>query len=387
MQQGSTQVVERNDSFLSNLRYKIVVVPTLLLYITSRGGVAEISSMQAQGLGRSMNPVGGVLINARSDPRMNLRLLLLALVAVILLVIVGLVTTNVPVRALISGAGAVVVNNCTLDLSCHHIYRNAHFHNIADCLLPAAAKLQGSLGAADVAARPVLCSGSKLAEYLRVLVPKATVLSADRCNCNSAAFSTDMHSDERYEAVAHGALSELLVASGIVDRRPALRRSSAIIWVRRLGHHRIVKHDARLLSALAARLGPITVYDGTISVRATIALFAGARAVVGYHGAGFVNAIFARPPRNLSVCLWEYSTFADLHGTTPWRSNCARLERTNPLVRCHVYRLPLEQLRAANPGQDDADIQNYDYVELSELDVIETAEGLVRCLGGDRGNS
>ena len=75
-----------------------------------------------------------------------------------------------------------------------------------------------------------------------------------------------------------------------------------------------------------------------------VALFANARAVVGYHGAGFANTMFSTH----GACVVEASTHSDLAGNGLWRTNAFMCLPWNPNLRWVVYRIPLAEMLSAN---------------------------------------
>lgn len=143
------------------------------------------------------------------------------------------------------------------------------------------------------------------------------------------------------------------------------RRSGARVFVPGLEHSLRVA-----LSAHTRR--DVYVYAGNESAAQTLAIFANARAVVGYHGAGFgaashaPHSLRAPPPAGAAeltcrvgsaantmfslhgACVVEASANADTAGKTLWRTNAFMCLPWNPLLRWAVYRVPLGQLLDAN---------------------------------------
>ena len=109
--------------------------------------------------------------------------------------------------------------------------------------------------------------------------------------------------------------------------------------------------DAAALAQLqeASKMA-VRFYLGSESLADTVALFARASAVVGYHGAGHVNAVFG--PANLHVI--EISTAFQSQGNSScmslWRTNTLPMDvnRSYPAQRWDVLFLPLSQVMAAN---------------------------------------
>ena len=116
-------------------------------------------------------------------------------------------------------------------------------------------------------------------------------------------------------------------AYGIEDPPPGAAGSILILWRdpalrgRNAGGRAIVDHGW-LVEGLRERFGAarLAVHYGNESAEATVRLFAGAQVVVGYHGAGMVNAVFCRQ----GTLVVEVTTFADAaasHSLQIWRAN------------------------------------------------------------------
>eukprot|EP00316_Scyphosphaera_apsteinii_P017008 CAMPEP_0119302262 /NCGR_PEP_ID=MMETSP1333-20130426/3889_1 /TAXON_ID=418940 /ORGANISM="Scyphosphaera apsteinii, Strain RCC1455" /LENGTH=182 /DNA_ID=CAMNT_0007304569 /DNA_START=452 /DNA_END=997 /DNA_ORIENTATION=- len=117
----------------------------------------------------------------------------------------------------------------------------------------------------------------------------------------------------------------------------------------------------RLLASMTAARSPVRVYAGTEKLRDVLQLFATAEAIVGYHGAGFANCVFAR-----YACAHEMSSFTamdtSIKRSNIWRSNglkcsteaCASTITHGALLKhaktlsWHVHFIPLAQLMLAN---------------------------------------
>ena len=88
----------------------------------------------------------------------------------------------------------------------------------------------------------------------------------------------------------------------------------------------------------------VYVYRGNESTAQTVDVFANARAVVGYHGAGFANTMMSTH----GACVMEASTNANVYGTVPWRTNAFMCLPWNPGLRWAIYRVPLTHMLDAN---------------------------------------
>jgi len=92
------------------------------------------------------------------------------------------------------------------------------------------------------------------------------------------------------------------------------------------------------------------VYQGTESHSDTIAIFRNAALIVGFHGAGFANALFSR---RQPVYVYEWSTYQNVNNTVPWRANSPELVKwmggqLPGQMISRVERFPIQQLGFSN---------------------------------------
>jgi len=152
---------------------------------------------------------------------------------------------------------------------------------------------------------------------------------------------------------------------------------------------------AEALAALRARLrrlrppSVVIEYSGHEDVRSTVALFSRARAVVGVHGAGHANVLFALSSR---VAVVELSTWLDAARSVPWRSNGGVLSRWSTAIEWRTHRLPTEAFiasareRAAfyalkaykGPNSRDLFLTTVSSVAVPAADVASVAEWIER---------
>ena len=103
--------------------------------------------------------------------------------------------------------------------------------------------------------------------------------------------------------------------------------------------------EEQLVAALRASTDrEVYVYRGNETVAQTVGVFANARAVVGYHGAGFANTMLSAH----GACVLEISTNTDTADENRWRTNAFMCLPWNPSLRWAVYRVPLTQMLDAN---------------------------------------
>ena len=107
-------------------------------------------------------------------------------------------------------------------------------------------------------------------------------------------------------------------------------------------------------------------YRGDASILDTIRLFAGAAAVVGYHGAGVTNSLFM--PNQ--ACVTEMSAYCDAEHRTVWR-NCGEcVTQWTPWLRWKLHKIPFRDMLEANglaptatvPADRDSWLKNLLYV-------------------------
>ena len=116
------------------------------------------------------------------------------------------------------------------------------------------------------------------------------------------------------------------------------------------------------------------MYTGKESAMQTVQIFQKARYLVGYHGAGLVNAYFM----NNGTRILEISTYRDLNNSVPWRSNMKEVTKHGTFVT-HVLRLPIQQVLKANNvtyRRHDPDhfVKDLKFVSLTKNDVVNIVE-------------
>ena len=111
------------------------------------------------------------------------------------------------------------------------------------------------------------------------------------------------------------------------------------------------------------------MYTGTESPRKTIKIFQNARCLVGYHGAGLVNAYFM----NNATRILEITTYTDLNNTATWRRNMNEVTKYGSFAK-HLLRIPIQQLLRTNnvsfrANDTDHFVKNLKYVSLTAKNV------------------
>lgn len=301
----------------------------------------------------------------------------------------------------------------TIDFSCPYTGpRSAYYHRIADCLLPSyglldlARAANGSVCILTYPRQPNLmellplltadmrhariidstahCASdlprhavdpfpvrSKLKKYLEAFPSLPNVVG--RYPIDFGANVRKLHRD--ISKVATPPIDPQLV---IIDRPRGQRRFATETRVA-LSHMLVRVVRTHVLKSQAA-LG-LVEYSGQESIKSTFDIFTNAAGVVGYHGAGFANALFTARPS----CIMELTTWKDLESTRPWRTN-RFLTKESPYLVWHTLRIKLQTLLDANPGVAKASrakdiIKELRIIKLSESDVGNLEKSLVDCLG------
>ena len=134
----------------------------------------------------------------------------------------------------------------------------------------------------------------------------------------------------------------------------------------RMPRHTVLMHRAKLprsfdggtLSLLLGALSSsrrsdgsrreVRVHNGSEPLHEQLRMFAGAESLLGYHGAGFANAVFSR-----YACAHELSTFKsllvnDTSDARMWRTNMPAVVRLASTLSWEIHLLPLGQILAAS---------------------------------------
>jgi len=312
-------------------------------------------------------------------------------------------------------AGSHQCDGCdfTIDFSCPYTGpRSAYYHRIADCLLPS----YGLLDLARAANGSVCILTYPKEPNLMALLP---VLTTDMSNARiidstvSCASALSRHAvDPRpVRSKLKRYLEEFPSLPNVVGRYPIdfaanvrkLHRDISkvatppkepqlVIIDRPRGQRRFATETKAAISDMLKRverthvlksqavLG-VTEYSGQESIKNTFEIFTNAASVIGYHGAGFANALFTARPS----CMMELSTWKDLESTRPWRTN-RFLTKESPYLFWHTLHIKLQTLLDANPAVAKAKrvadyIKELRIIQLSESDVSTLEKSLVACLG------
>jgi hypothetical protein len=239
-----------------------------------------------------------------------------------------------------------------VDLSCLYQWSRAAFHRLADCVVPNLELYELAGGAANKA-NTVLVVPEPQRVFVDVLLPLAHRLAAtrflhpDRDN-NQSCLLVAATAVVTYETRTLGT-REVQRARAARFRAAILRgipsltkpRNSLLFIDRRHGEvAREMDNAAEIRAFLKQQLPnyPQETYFGNESLVHTAELFAHARIVVGFHGAGHTNTIFCR---NETVVV-ELTWFMDERMDKLWRTN-DKLAEMHGALHWIVYALRLSE--------------------------------------------
>jgi hypothetical protein len=298
----------------------------------------------------------------------------------------------------------------TIDFSCPYTgARAAYYHRIADCLLPSyglldlARAANGSVCILTYPAKPNLmallpilttdmrnariidstvhCASAlprhavdpgpvrtKLRSYLKAFPSLPNVVG--RHPIDFGANVRKLHRDISRVATPPKEPQLVLIDRPTGQRRFASEtRASVSDMLNRVGRTHVQKSQAALR---------VVEYSGQESIKSTFEMFTNAAGVIGYHGAGFANALFTARPS----CIMELTTWYDLESTRPWRTN-RFLIRESPYLFWYTLHIKLQTLLDANPNATFKfdKVKELSIIKLSESDVVTLEKNLVHCLG------
>ena len=280
-----------------------------------------------------------------------------------------------------------------VDATCRTEHDGAYYHKIK-CLAELAPVI---LEAQD--GRQRVCADEWLLPALEIFAPGLDAFAGACAACARPAPAAP--------AAASAALAALqrhaqLPAAKAADVVLVARRDKSHCWSRTCGARRFpagrrfTKAAQRALVAALKPLGSVRVFYGENETLAeTVRLFQDARVVVGYHGAGFANALFQRAA---PACAVEIVAAYD--DGRPWRTN-EELVRFNAGLTWRTVRLGLAEVLAANQNEKRPAEERYPLVkgvrdpdrwlktvarvDLNATDVARVAAAAAACGGLPRG--
>ena len=230
-----------------------------------------------------------------------------------------------------------------MDLVCRNHFDGVFYHALHDCVLPNICKienLQKSNGSA--------CYDNWQDRWIKLLAP-----NSHRVNKCSKVVSN----------------KQCAVSASLYRLLPVKAEPSDIVILQRSNTRIFDKKTFDALRSGLSKKGKVVVYTGRESAMKTVHIFQKARYLVGYHGAGLVNAYFM----NNGTRILEISTYKDLNNSVPWRSNMKEVTKYGTFVT-HILRLPIQQVLKTNnvryrTHDSDHFVKDLKFVSLTENDV------------------
>ena len=259
--------------------------------------------------------------------------------------------------------------NAVLDFDCDHRFHKAFFHALIDCfinqliLIEEMEQVLAGRNLTHAAANVAVVSSPHMLRYMELVcltmenrgTMPAIFNPVSQVEWGLACLHKHHHSgaglvltqNYRFWFVSHN--SKWMEGSAAVSVRITAKRlftslireqyhipgkncSNVVLMPRSVSHNRRFLDQADLIDAFKSHFGPrnVLLYTGTENLVQTISIFRTACAVVGYHGAGAINILFAPPG---TLCL-EITTFRGHFNATskaftaarswvPWRTNRA----------------------------------------------------------------
>jgi len=251
-----------------------------------------------------------------------------------------------------------------LDFSCDSVFAPAFWHRLMDCSFPAvsllgtAIKLSSGRRNISYFAPPYMREiMSLMIEGLSLKVKMTRLQTRSVQSKNVIVFNYTSRSFGRSREYLP--CRECLVSTLFKVVQNSRRRSNrqSILLISRKRNRKILDEDVllRMLKTVATKkkLSQQT-YHGNESLAETIRMFSAAVVIIGYHGAGFVNTIFAQ---NTTFVI-EISTFLhpQIYSWKKWRSN----RWGSPRLKWRVLYVEHHHLRPL-PMQNHSNGTRYDW--------------------------
>ena len=261
-------------------------------------------------------------------------------------------------------SGCLDLTNASMvaDLSCSYIWRNAAYHRLVNCAVPLSPLIAYALETARRDSNVVILLPENLSSLFDGIFKAGQArvvrlrrgMAAAQCFVVSAGAHI-LNENESLNAHAGGkkgftltAAAEYLrtasAAAGVTS--PGAARRNALLIVRSPSVNRSFCDLPALTRALERILREaeppfsLQIYHGNESIYDTISAFKEAKLVIGYHGAGFSNAVFSRD----GTVLVEWALFDSLlsngsggggfHAPVAYRNNIDSLCALLPKLIC-----------------------------------------------------
>lgn len=269
--------------------------------------------------------------------------------------------------------------NHVVDFTCNHVYRNAFFHRLNNCVFPTLKHLNHTLSHSNhnhclLAEDKVVFPFAQL--MLQILFPTSNIklvsLSIGR-NRTSKVLITQKHScqSKAIRAYKNRPRESMLVLGSITE---ALQREYKqykwhnILILRK--RTRRFTNEHKLFRTLQQHTNTKWIqYDGSQTLKRTVFMFSYAHHILGFHGAGIINAAFSR---HAKPHIHEISTFNDTSEQFKWRHyNGQIVKRWNAKVHVTTQFISLKQILTLNPTFQlhKYNLKDIKWIELSAYDI------------------
>jgi hypothetical protein len=273
-----------------------------------------------------------------------------------------------------------------------HFWPHAHFHRLVDCAVQNFELFE----VADASQAALLIVPHAMQPFQDLFLSssdKKVTLKPDKGDSNSTCVCIDADASVWYETRTLGTTAEQSAramrfrertwrAVGLPAELPA--GHGTLLFMSRHGA-RELQNEHEVLLALTRNVPGLSlaVYYGNETLLQTVTLFAGARVVFGFHGAGHGNAVFCR---NATLVV-EVTLMKDEKPPSIWRTN-NKVSTLHGRLKWRVHALPLGE--ASVPGWDtqdrltratDLELQSKHLVRISPAEML----NVVNMIRGDLG--
>jgi hypothetical protein len=274
-----------------------------------------------------------------------------------------------------------------------HFWPHAHFHRLIDCAVQNLELFE----VADASQAALLIVPHAMQPFQDLFLSSSdrmVTLKPDKGDSNSTCVCIDADASVWYETRTLGTTAEQSAramrfrertwrAVGLPAELPA--GHGTLLFMSRHGA-RELQNEHEVLLALTRNVPGLSlaVYYGNETLLQTVTLFAGARVVFGFHGAGHGNAVFCR---NATLVVMEVTLMKDEKPPSIWRTN-NKVSTLHGRLKWRVHALPLGE--ASVPGWDtqdrltratDLELQSKHLVRISAAEML----NVVNMIRGDLG--
>ena len=236
---------------------------------------------------------------------------------------------------------------------CPFAFFNAYYHKLNDCMVPSLPTLHAALMNTDSGSTAVV--PNHLAEFYGVLLKTTPSVRLSLYNFRTQAcflVRADQYpvckvnasvglSPEVWSAFHRATRAGLEALAQDEKSQMATPGTDTITILQRHGRGRAFANLDDILEAFRSAFPKwrVQVFHGNETVVQTMAAFSQSKVIVGYHGAGLVNALFSPP----GAVVLEFTTMRDVNTTALWRSN-AGLATIHPKLKWIQHAVDVDRL-------------------------------------------